>query len=268
MKSGIARRTVVRAAAVALAMPHVYSANAEIAVSTAINRSGRLRALSQRCAKAYGQEFLGVLPDSARDIAQIAQRLIGASLEELGRAKPPTEIAKLVQRAADTAADLRTLMNRDRTKDGMLAVARQADALLEAAEQATAAYEALGKAASARLVNLSGRQRMLSQRMTKNYFLLAAGHQHKAYRDQIEADRGAFAQAMLTLNAAPLSTPGIRNELTLAQSQWIFFETALAKPADGESLRNVATTSERLLETMNNLTELYDGALKDLLGRT
>ena len=139
--------------------------------------------------------------------------------------------------------------------------------LLDVADQATTAYETLGKAGSAKLINVSGRQRMLSQRMTKNYFLIAAGHQAKTYRDQIQTDRTAFTQALAQLNGSALSTPGIRNELALAQSQWIFFEAAVSKPADSENMRNVATTSERLLETMNNLTELYDVALKDLLGK-
>jgi len=267
MKLEIQRRTVLRAGALALAIPYAYSANAEIAVSTAINKAGRLRALSQRSAKAYSQELLGILPEHAREIAQVAQRLISAHLEELTKAKPPTEVARLLQRTVDMAGDLRVLMERGRTKEGALAVSHQADLLLDAADHATAAYEALGKASSAKIINVAARQRMLSQRMTKNYFLVAAGYPAKTYRDPIDKDRAAFAQALAQLNAGALSTPGIRNELALAQTQWLFFETALSKPGDPEALRNVATTSERLLETMNNLTELYDGALKDLLGR-
>jgi hypothetical protein len=267
MKSALGRRTVLRAGVLAFAIPCVHSANAQIALSAAINRAGRLRALSQRSAKAYSQEFLRVLPEHAREIAQVAQRLIATNLEELAKAKPPTEVVRLVQRATDAAADLRVQMEGGRSKEGVLTVSRQADLLLDAAEQATAGYEALGKSGSAKLINVSGRQRMLSQRMTKNYFLIAAGHHAKTHRDHIDTDRTAFAQALALLNGSALSTTGIRNELALAQSQWIFFEAALSKPADPETLRNVATTSERLLETMNNLTELYDTALKDLLGR-
>jgi hypothetical protein len=267
MELQLRRRTVLRAGALALGMPHAYSANAQIAVSTAINRAGRLRALSQRSAKAYTQELLGILPEHAREIAQVAQRLIGAHLEELTHAKPPTEVARLLQRAVEMAGELRVLMERPRTKEGALAVSRQADLLLEAADHATTAYEALGKASSARLINVAARQRMLSQRMTKNYFLIAAGYPAKTYRDPIDSDRAAFTQALALLNGSALSTPSIRNELGLAQTQWLFFEAALSKPGDPEALRNVATTSERLLETMNNLTELYDGALKDLLGK-
>jgi hypothetical protein len=46
----------------------------------------------------------------------------------------------------------------------------------------------------------------------------------------------------------------------------MFFANAIQRAPDAETLRTVATTSERLLDVMNNLTNLYDAALKDLLG--
>ncbi len=260
------RRRVIQAAAAVLALPMAHSASAELAISTGINRTGRMRALSQRSAKVYIQEVLGVLPERAQDIAQTAQRLMASNLAELGRANVPPALAQQLQQIATEAAVLRTLLEQPRSRAGVPAVVRQADALLQIADQATAAYAALGKSASAKLVNLAGRQRMLSQRMAKNYFLAAAGFGSNTVAAQIEEDRNAFKQALAQLEAAPLSSTGIRNELTLAQSQWVFFEAAITKPVTADALRTVATTSERLLETMNNLTELYDAALKDLLG--
>jgi hypothetical protein len=53
----------------------------------------------------------------------------------------------------------------------------------------------------------------------------------------------------------------------LGESQWTFFEAAISRKPDPDSLQIVATTSERLLEVTNNLTALYDAALKDLLGQ-
>lgn len=260
------RRRVIQVAAAVLVLPMAHSATAELAISTGINRTGRMRALSQRSAKAYIQEVLGVLPERAQDIVQTAQRLMASNLVELGRASVPPALAQQLQQISSEVGVLRGLLEQPHTRAGVPAVARQADVLLRTADQATSAYEALGKSASAKLVNLAGRQRMLSQRMAKNYFLAEAGFGSPAVAAQIGDDRNAFNQALAQLNAAPLSTPGIRNELVLAQSQWVFFEAAITKPATASALRDVATTSERLLETMNNLTELYDTALKDLLG--
>ena len=72
------RRTLLKAAALGALLPTAWSANAEIPLSTAINRAARFRALSQRCAKAYCQTYLEVLPENARDTLSTAQRLIQA----------------------------------------------------------------------------------------------------------------------------------------------------------------------------------------------
>jgi len=47
-------------------------------------------------------------------------------------------------------------------------------------------------------------------------------------------------------------------------SVWVFFDQALQKPPGTESLQTIATTSERVYEVMDNLTSLYDSAVREL----
>ena len=115
-------------------------------------------------------------------------------------------------------------------------------------------------------MNLAGRQRMLTQRMAKNYNLQAPGLDSKAARDLLGADAQEFKRALDELGKAPISTPAIRTQLDLAQGQWVFFDAAVQRQTDKRGLEAVATTSERLLEVMNRLTDLYEVALKDVLG--
>ena len=82
----------------------------------------------------------------------------------------------------------------------------------------------------------------------------------------LAADAADFRQALQTLKSAPVSTPAIRSELELADSQWLFFDAALRRPADDAGLNAVATTSERLLGVMDKLTGLYEAALREVLG--
>lgn len=260
------RRAMVQGLFGLALLPSARSANAPLSLPTAINRTARFRALSQRTAKAYCQSYLNVLPEQAKAVLGTAQKLFDSGFADLARANLSSDLVKQVLAVQIQVNALRDLVARSPSKEQVGLVNAQADNVLTLADGTTQALEGLSKNASLKLVNLAGRQRMLSQRLAKNYFLLAANFNQSVIRDQLKADANAFKQALATLKAAPISTVAIRNELDLGQSQWVFFESAISRRPDTDGLGAVATTSERLLEVMNNLTGYYDDALRDILG--
>lgn len=262
------RRAILQAAAGSLLLSPVLAAQASLSLATAINRAARFRALSQRCAKAYLAVFLEVLPDGARDIIAASQRLIQVGFEDLAKGNFGAAVNQQIGQVQQESGALLQMVSATPSRQLVLAVSQQADRMLGAAQKATEALEAQARQPSAKLVNIAGRQRMLSQRLAKNYFLLAAGAGAKPVHDQLASDRAEFVQALAALGRAPLSTEPIRNELALGQQQWLLFDAALARKADNQGLTTVATTSERVLEVMNNLTSMYETALRDLLGST
>jgi hypothetical protein len=265
----ISRRQGVHAlAALALLPTFPLRAQAQISAATAINRSARLRALSQRSTKLYAQVTLDVLPDSARDTLSTAQKLTALSLDDLSKAALTGSAAAQLAAVSQSAAALTASLVGAPNKGNLSGINASADRLLAEADKLTSIIEGNTKNNSAKLVNMAGRQRMLSQRLAKNYFLTASGFETATTRSQLSEDRNEFKQALNTLGAAPISTPAIRNDLQLVQAQWTFFEMALNRKPDGESMKMVATTSERLLEVNNNLTSLYETALRDVLGNT
>lgn len=266
LRRGQRRAVVQTLAGVLLLSALPISAQARVAIATAINRTARFRALSQRIAKAYAQLHLGVMPDRAREALTAARTLVQAGFDDMGGQTWPAELAAQLAETRQHAERLDALVSRPPSKEGVASVSAWANRMLAAADAATQSLERLAQAGTAKLVNTAGRQRMLSQRLAKNYNLAAAGFDGKELQGQMAADASEFRRALAALGAAPISTPAIRAELAQGEAQWLFFDNALQHAAEPRRLEAVATTSERLLEVTDRLTALYEAALRDVLG--
>ena len=233
-------------------LPALAQSGSRLPLGAAINRAGKMRAMSQRVSKAYVQASLNT------------RSMVTQGLGELSAGSPPADVQPLLHTLTKQSEALFSLMAGPVRADGVADVVRSADAMLEAAEQVTRAYEKSSTQNSARVVNVAGRQRMLSQRAARAYFMLANGQAQPDIRKQLDVARKDFADGLTFLQASAVSTASIRNELELAKGQWVFFDQALQKPPGTESLQTIATTSERVYEVMDNLTSLYDSAVREL----
>ena len=104
---------------------------------------------------------------------------------------------------------------------------------------------------------------MLSQRMAKFYQAINWGVASSDGLVNLAKARDEFLLAMTELSNSPKNTAAIKAEITLAQQQWFFFDQALKSSADSLETKvrfatNVATTSERILETMDRITGMYE----------
>lgn len=260
------RRVLLQSAAATLLLPTWAVAQAQMPMSTAINRAVRNRALSQRIAKAYCQLFLGVLPEESSRTLADARKLVRKGFEDLTKAQWPADLARHVADIQKQAEAMDSQLVLPPTREAVAVVAQQSDRMLAAAQATAEAFEKSAKISTAKLVTTAGRQRALSQRLARDYFLTAAKLEGKGLREQMKADTTEFRLGLDALAAAPVSTPAIRNQLELGKGQWLFFEAALQRAPDAKGLETVATTSERLLEVTEKLTDLYDAALKEVLG--
>ncbi len=237
-----------------------------ISISTAINRAGYIRALSQQIAKAYAQVALDVLPEKGADIIVASQALIQRNIQQLQLVQNAPESAKYLDKLNTDSNLLLAAVNKTATKENALTISVQADSLLVSADRATNFYQGLSKSSQAKIVNIAGRQRMLSQRAAKCYFLMQAGHDTKETRAELAKARLEFKDAMDVMVAMPIAAPQIKAELDLAKQQWAALETSMDQKPNAVMMRNVATTSERVLSLMDSLTNQYDQVLRDLLG--
>lgn len=248
------RRTLLGVCA-ALALP-VHAQVTDF--NDAINKAGRQRMLSQRMVKAYLALGLQVKATEASRVMDHSMALFDRQLVELKSFAPTPQIKEtytqleiqwsalksLLVGAAPSAANAAKLLPQD---GAVLALANTGTQQLE---------QSYGKPAG-KLVNVAGRQRMLSQRMAKYYLALTWGVDGATAGAEIDKARTEFAQALDILRNAPEATNDIRQELALADAQWVLFGAALHAKPSATGASNVFAASENLLIVMDKVTSLY-----------
>lgn len=251
-----------RATLLLLMMSVAGLAQAQIAdINSAINKAGRERMLSQRIAKAYFQIGQGIDVDRSKRVLDSSISLFDRQLVELKNYAPTPEIKETYQKLEKSwLAYKDALVGAAPNQANGKKVLDLSEEVLGLAQQGTVLLEKHSGSAAGRLVNLSGRQRMLSQRMAK--FYQAASWNLGGAQAAVELDkaRKEFVAALRELSTAPSNTPSLREELALVSQQWMFFDNALMQRASGDKVLaiNVATTSERILESMSSVVDIYE----------
>lgn len=266
-----------------------HAATEEIDFKHIINLAGRERMLSQKMSKEFllialgynARENLRNLKYSRETFARVLKGLrFGDADLELQSVNDSTIHAKL-SRVEELWPEYETLLQDDAGKEqvpaeSVAAVAELRLPLLAAMHDAVNAYEELDNRRSKafslvdHLVNIAGRQRMLTQKMSTEYLLIVYGHEVPANREKLASTMAMFEKYLTALIvgdsgeriiAAP--TPRIRSQLRAVERLWQEFkpmmEAALqGKEIDRDALADMASLNVTLLTEMDNAVDLYE----------
>lgn len=230
-------------------------------INSAINKAGRQRMLSQRMAKAYFQIGQQIDVDRSRKILDGSIAVFDRQLVELKNYAPTPEIKETYLKLEKSwLAYKDVLVGAAPSPENGRKVLAISEEVLELAHQATVQLEKKSGSNAGRLVNISGRQRMLSQRMAKYYQAASWGLGDTGGTANLGNARQDFSAALQELAGAPANTTVINDSLGLVKQQWIFFESALNQKTGGDKRAQlaVATTSERILDEMEGVVGLYE----------
>ena len=228
-----------------------------------VNRAGQLRMLSQRLVKLYALQLLR--PAKAPNAAlKEAVKRIDDNLKVLTQNFAQPELAVLVKRAGLTWDELKQKLKRQPPASDMGAVDALAEALLAHAEQLTSQLEIAGGASPLQVLNLAGRQRMLSQRFAK-FALLQALAKTAEVAAMLDA-RQSFEKAQHYLNNIPLSTPEIGQLLATAKLDWKRLLAGAEQTDTATGQVEVESASEALLAVFEQLSATYESSMQMLMG--
>lgn len=215
--------------------------------------AGVLRTQSQRLAKLHHQIRLDINTGSARVRLATGIAETDRALEALSALPATPRIARSLVRCRTFWQEMRSeLRGGDTTRINDLA-----DALMIAAGKLAFDIENEIGTPAGRLVDLSIRQNMLAQRLARLYMQAQLGDRSQGLRVDMQQARIEFSMSLGELAGAPANSRVIGESISLARMQWLFFENALDKPGDRALARDVATTSERIMQMMDAVAVQY-----------
>ncbi|TQV66488.1 pilus assembly protein PilP [Exilibacterium tricleocarpae] len=236
-----------------------------ITMGDAINIAGRQRMLSQRIAQSY--LLMGLQPQSGRG-AKVLNRSINefdrnhAALQQFA---PGAAVRGELDAVEQLWLPYKTLALGEVSKESAALLIERSDTLLAAAHAYVGKLQVLSGTTKAELINVAGRQRMLSQRIAKNFLASHWGINVDTSKSALAADLAEYGTMLDYLYESPVNTEQIRSRLDRVKGQLRY----AVKGFDGvmslssKRLVQVVTgTTDAMLRGMNEVTGLYAQLLK------
>lgn len=238
-------------------------AQASINDAEALNLAGMQRMLSQRIAKTYLMIGADVRSDVALEQLDQSVARFENNYQALADYAPSEPIASALEQAGQTWQAYRELALSRPQRERAPHLLQLSDQLLAQSETLVQLIEQHAGSQNARLVNRSGRQRMLSQRIAKLYLALSWKLPVAGLQEQLQQATQEFEAAQQELLGAEQNTPQISAALKKVEAQWRFARAGFQLSADSRYVPTViTTTTETLLWQMNDLTSAYEQVMQ------
>jgi len=232
----------------------------------AINRAGQQRMLSQRLVKLYALACSRTDGAAAALLMKESIQRVQDNLAALEAELSVATYGDLVAAARAGWEALRQLLEAPPRAAELGRLDAHAEAVVEQANALVLALESSRLATPVQVINVAGRQRMLSQRLAKLALLQALATDRQAAEALLAQTASEFEQGLAALTQMPLSSPQIRALLERGEAAWRELRAAVPEAAQPGARMKVAAASEELLEIFDRLTQAYQHSIQVLIG--
>jgi len=225
-------------------------------IHQAVNESGLQRMLTQRMLKEYVMIAMNSTFDNPQEGLKRDIELFDKNLEELSKFAKNSKIKDSLAKEKSIWEEVKKLLLLPSSKDRVEAIDEKLDELLKVADHTTKLFKKESGKKDDEIIDISGRQRMLSQRMAAHYMLKVLGVISKEDDKELQDAIKLFDDSLKVLTKSKLNTPEITEKLNSVQKDFTFFKV-MGKSNSNFIPSLIYRKSNSILKEMNNITELY-----------
>jgi len=222
----------------------------------AVDVAGKQRMFTQRMLKDYAMIGMKNSFGNPDEDLKIVMNEFDEHLHALHDYTKSEEIKRSLKHVAALWLPIKKVLENTPRKDSVAKLQESLELLLSAANNTTALFAKETGESSGKIVDISGRQRMLSQRMASLYMLKVWGVNDGKFKEKMQSTMGLFKTSLEKLEQSKLNTDETNKLLKEVKKSFMFFEV-MNRSNSAFIPTLIYKKSNDILKNMNTVTHCY-----------
>jgi len=221
----------------------------------AINIAGKQRMFTQKIMKDYSMIGMKNTFGNPTEDMKKTKMAFEDAISSLKGYNKDAEIDKKIATVDEEWKKINSLLTDDPKKENAIKLNNSLNNLLKVSDDLTKAFE--GDKAGSEIINISGRQRMLSQKMASIYMLKVWNVGDESINKSLDDTMALFAESSKTLKEAKETTPEIKKILVKVDKLFLYLKMMNKRDTQKFIPSLIYKKSNDMLKKMNDATILY-----------